>query len=349
MQSKNYYIDPVTKTKIPDPPKDLPEDHWARRELMYWETAFDRLRVEYADAMRAVDAWKTGHDSVLAAIHEWEQRYTTLSEQLHQARVWEEEHKKVVTQLENWVRMYSELKLERDQAFDWEAEHKKVVAQLEDWVRMYSELKLERDQIESFSHSKDGQLRELSDLVRLWQSEHAKVVKSIETHAGWVDELRADRDRFVALDAEKKAAIDHLTKEIVDARATQEIWKAEHGKVVRQVEEWVRRFEQLRVDHARVVQWDREKAEAIARLTGDIESLNGTIRTWQGEHRKVEAQVKYWVQGFESLQKERDAYARWDADKKAKISELEVEVERLLRNPIHYAARSLRRLFSSSE
>ncbi len=307
MLSKNYYIDPVAKTKITEPPMDLPEGHWARRELLYWETAYDRLRAEYLDAMKAVDAWKTGHENVLLGIHEWENRYKVLSEQFSQAQV-------------------------------WEAEHAKVVSQLENWVRMFSELKEAGNRLESAYKARVAELEQLTALVKHWQGEHAKVVQLVETHAQWLNDLKADRDRHIARETEKQASINRLTKEIAQARGDQEYWKTEHGKVVLLVEEWVRRFEETK----------RERAEEAQRLRSDIETMGGAIRTWQTEHGKVVAQVQQWVGWFEDMKKERDAFIRWDADKKTKIADLEAEVDKLLTNPFHYLARSIGRLFNKS-
>jgi hypothetical protein len=149
-----------------------------------------------------------------------------------------------------------------------------------------------------------------------WKSGHQRLLEQLQQRAIWYEELEKDRDLYRQWDREKQAELERLDSSIHNAVRSRDFWASEHSKLESQLKNAVR----LR----------------------DF---------WASEHSKLESQLKLWVGWYEEVAKERDLFKMWDRDAKAvierkdrELNDLNSWLERLMRNPLIYAAQFLRGL-----
>jgi chromosome segregation ATPase len=193
-----------------------------------------------------------------------------------------------------------------------------------------------------------------------WKEGHEKLFLQFEQFKEWYTLLEKDRDRFREWDEGKRSELERLTKETARLVDQVNLWQGEHAKVVATL--------QQRDDEATKAStsWQEEHAKVVATLRQRDDEATKAETYWREEHAKLVAQVQQWVSWFRDLQKDRDQYIRWDADKKMEIERLnstlrnnqqdldrkdqEIQqlqqwMNKLLSNPLRYAAQFVKRLF----
>lgn len=70
--------------------------------------------------------------------------------------------------------------------------------------------------------------------------------------------------------------------------------------------------------------------QTAERLRTQSQELQKSHDTWKSSHEAVLKQVQQWETWYKSLEKDRDLYKQWDADKKAEIERLANESRHLV-------------------
>ena len=156
---------------------NLPDDHWARHELAYWEAAYDRLREEYLEAMRTVEIWKSGHENMVTTLQNMETWYNSLKSELEKYKGSE------ATRVIKDVRFKALLEETNALAELWKGEHQIALAKLREWESLYRDvldenIRLERlheeqqSEIQRLSKEKEEEVQRLAGIVEYWKWEH---------------------------------------------------------------------------------------------------------------------------------------------------------------------------------
>lgn len=322
MLSKNCYLPPrepgstdiVKKAITIKPAIDLPDDHWARRELLYWEGAFDRLRGEYLDAVRDLESWKTGHEKVVATLTDMERWYKSLQVEFETLKTAFASEDKAIVHLQSML-------VEKDGLLEhWQAEHRKVVDKVHEWEAWYQSLQRELERVRQWDQDKQVEIQRLNSsleatglLLNHWKLEHGKVVEITRQLESWYHALERELDLYKTSYNEKQAENEQLT-------ALVRRWESEHEKVVAQVRQWV--------------VWYQEKQ-------AESEQRDVLVQHWAAEHRKVEAEVHRWVGWYAEMRSEAERI-------QAEYTTLSEWHHRLMKNPFLYAKIFLGRLFTRS-
>jgi chromosome segregation ATPase len=147
-----------------------PDADYLRRELKYWEAAFDRLKTEFAALKKSHDDWKQGYDNLAVQTKQWEE--------------WNLDKEREIGRLNSWL-------TQLNQTVDvWKSDHKKLVA-----------LVAERD-------------KQLQHAAEIFEAQSTKAAKQVGQWESWYKSMEKDRDLYRQWDADKKSAMEQQGEEI---------------------------------------------------------------------------------------------------------------------------------------